>query len=289
MKTTFKEYLTKKGLGTSTIDTYNRFIEKAFKLWLYVNQLDIQSFENEHLMQYIRYRKTQNIKAGTINAEIKIISHYLNFKGLTNICEEIRVRGAQRRIPHDLFTQKELEGIYVKFPESRNAWTREATFKRYHIILGLKIYQGLQEKELQKLETSHLKLESGKIYVPGTKKSNKRILELKPFQILPLSEYLLKERTNYLKDIEGNRLFPVARLKRGMPVIKKMINRYEPKLTGLGQIRASVITNWLKHYNLREVQYMAGHRYVSSTERYRTDNLEDLQKELEKYHPLIGS
>ena len=37
---------------------------------------------------------------------------------------------------------------------------------------------------------------------------------------------------------------------------------------------------------VREVQYMAGHKYVSSTERYRTDNLEDLQKELEKYHPL---
>jgi len=54
----------------------------------------------------------------------------------------------------------------------------------------------------------------------------------------------------------------------------------------MAQIRASVITNWLHHYNLREVQYMAGHRFVSSTERYRTDNLEDLQKELEKYHPL---
>jgi integrase/recombinase XerD len=65
-----------------------------------------------------------------------------------------------------------------------------------------------------------------------------------------------------------------------------MINRYEPRLKSMAQIRASVITNWLKHYNLREVQYMAGHKYVSSTERYRTDNLEDLQKELEKYHPL---
>jgi integrase/recombinase XerD len=54
----------------------------------------------------------------------------------------------------------------------------------------------------------------------------------------------------------------------------------------MAQIRASTITNWLKHYNLREVQYMAGHKYVSSTERYRMDTLEDLQKELEKYHPL---
>jgi len=65
-----------------------------------------------------------------------------------------------------------------------------------------------------------------------------------------------------------------------------MINRYEPGLKSLHQIRASVIAGWLNHYNLRQVQYMAGHRYVSSTERYRSDNLEDLQKELEKYHPL---
>ena len=65
-----------------------------------------------------------------------------------------------------------------------------------------------------------------------------------------------------------------------------MINRNEPGLISFCQIKASVIANWLKKYNLREVQYMTGHKYVSSKERYRTDNLEDLQKELEKYHPL---
>ncbi|MDF1573072.1 MAG: hypothetical protein P1P82_15795 [Bacteroidales bacterium] len=52
------------------------------------------------------------------------------------------------------------------------------------------------------------------------------------------------------------------------------------------QIRSSVITHWLKHYNLRQVQYMAGHKYVSSTERYQQNNLDKLQGQLEKYHPL---
>ncbi|WP_016776592.1 hypothetical protein [Anaerophaga thermohalophila] len=65
-----------------------------------------------------------------------------------------------------------------------------------------------------------------------------------------------------------------------------MINRYEPRLKSMPQIRASVITNWLKHHNLCEVLYMAGHKNLNFTERYRTDNLKDLQKELEKYHPL---
>jgi integrase/recombinase XerD len=282
----FNKWLTDKGFSASTANDYSWFIENRFKRWLHEKGLSIEITEHEHLMHYIRHRKAGGIKPKTINAELKKISYYLEFKGLPNIAEPIRLKGVQRRIPHDLFTEKELDEIYNKFPESRNPWTHEETLKRYHLVLGLKIYQGLQTQELAKLETTHLHLDKGKIYVPGTRRTNKRILDLKPFQILPLHEYLLTERQKYLEAIEGNRLFPAIRLKRGMPRIKHMINRYQPRLKSLHQIRASVITSWLNHYNLRQVQYMAGHRYVSSTERYRTDNLEDLQKELEKYHPL---
>lgn len=282
----FRKWLIDKGFGVNTANDYSKFIEKKIKLWLYEKGLAIENIEHENIMQYVRHRKGQGIKPKTINLELKKISYYLEFKELPNVAEPIRLKGVQRRIPHDLFTEKELDEIYNRFPESRNAWTHNDTLKRYHIILGLKIYQGIQDRELQKLELSHLKLEKGKIYVPGTGRANKRILDLKPFQILPLHEYILSDRKELLEDIEGNRLFPAARLKRGMSRIKNMINRYEPRLKSLRQIRASVITNWLNHYNLRKVQYMAGHKYVSSTERYRTDNLEDLQKELEKYHPL---
>jgi integrase/recombinase XerD len=293
MNENFKEWLINKGFGMKTANDYNKFIEKKFKLYLHENQLLINNLEHETLMEYIRYRKSprlmrdrQGVGAKTINLELKKISYYLDFKGLPNVAEPIRLKGVQRRIPHDLFTEKQLNDIYNKFPESKNYWTHENTLKTYHLILGLRIYQGLQEQELAKLEISHLKLDKGKVYVPSTKRTNKRILDLKPFQILPLHEYLLTERKLLDEDIEGDYLFHKKRLIRGMSRIKTMINRYEPRLKSMAQIRASVITNWLKHYNLREVQYMAGHKYVSSTERYRTDNLEDLQKELEKYHPL---
>ena len=205
---------------------------------------------------------------------------------MPNLAEPIRLKAVQRVIPHDLFTEKQLNDIYQKLPENKNYWTHGETLKTYHLILVLRIYQGLQEQELAKLEINHLQLEKGKIYVPSTKRTNKRVLDLKPFQILPLYEYLLTERKSLNEDIEGNYLFHKGRLNRAMPKIKITINRYEQKLKNMGQIRASVITNWLKHYNLREVLYMSGHKYVSSIERYRTDNLEELQKELEKYHPL---
>ncbi|MBK7478967.1 MAG: hypothetical protein IPI69_03995 [Bacteroidales bacterium] len=38
--------------------------------------------------------------------------------------------------------------------------------------------------------------------------------------------------------------------------------------------------------DLRTVQYMAGHKRISSTERYQVGYLEDLQKSINKCHPL---
>ena len=66
-------------------------------------------------MQYIRHRKAEGVGAKTINLELKKISYYLDFKELSNVAEPIRVKGVQRRIPHDLFTEKQLDNIYNKF------------------------------------------------------------------------------------------------------------------------------------------------------------------------------
>ena len=52
------------------------------------------------------------------------------------------------------------------------------------------------------------------------------------------------------------------------------------------QLRASVISKWLKQYNLRQVQYLAGHRYISSTEAYQQNEMEGLTEEVNKFHPL---
>jgi integrase/recombinase XerD len=39
-------------------------------------------------------------------------------------------------------------------------------------------------------------------------------------------------------------------------------------------------------YNLREVQYMSDHRYISSTENYLENEMEGLKEEVQQYHPL---
>jgi site-specific recombinase XerC len=69
--------------------------------------------------------------------------------------------------------------------------------------------------------------------------------------------------------------------------LTKQLQKYEGcKIKNLQQIRASVITHWLKLYNLRQVQYMAGHRFVSSTEAYMVNDLEGLLEDINKFHPM---
>lgn len=68
-------------------------------------------------------------------------------------------------------------------------------------------------------------------------------------------------------------------------IIKKL-KKHNQKAGNIKQIRASVITNWLVQYNLRKVQYLAGHRYISSTERYLQDDVENLHEIVNNFHPI---
>jgi integrase/recombinase XerD len=51
------------------------------------------------------------------------------------------------------------------------------------------------------------------------------------------------------------------------------------------QIRSSVVTHWVKTYDMRKAQYMAGHRYVSPEE-YKQQVLDELQGDVKKFHPF---
>jgi hypothetical protein len=66
----------------------------------------------------------------------------------------------------------------------------------------------------------------------------------------------------------------------------KTLSGHNPSITSLQQLRTCVITHWLKTHNLRQVQYMAGHRFVSSTEAYLVNDLDDLMEDIGKFHPL---
>jgi len=126
--------------------------------------------------------------------------------------------------------------------------------------------------------------------VPSGRIGARRELDLKPWQVLELMEYQNQVRPALLtrKNMEGEQLFPVSngKLTDTVAYIIKKLKGVNQKLKNIHQIRASVIVYWLSQYNLRKVQIMAGHRRISTTEKYLQDDLKELQLIIGKYHPL---
>lgn len=158
-------------------------------------------------------------------------------------------------------------------------------------MLGLIVFQGITPVELHHLQEEYLQLRKGKIEIPGTRRSNTRTLKLQPVQIMELMDYLDHSRPYLAQRIKtSNReqlIFGSSFQIRTITCrIIKNLKQYNHKVSSYGQLRSSIIVNWLARYNLRQVQYMAGHRYISSTEKYVQDDLENLHDIVKNFHPL---
>jgi integrase/recombinase XerD len=154
---------------------------------------------------------------------------------------------------------------------------------RNKIIRQLLVYQAFTVHEIVNLELQDIDFKTCKISI-----KNSRTLHLEAPQLLPLNNYITKDRTLLKKAGETDVLLLT---KNGNKIpsetISETINykakkRFTPRI-----IRQSVIYNLLKNGNdLRQVQLFAGHKYISSTEKYLSNNLTELRTELEKKHPL---
>lgn len=300
----FKTYLKRLKKGENTIRQKLNYAGYFLK-WLESENLQLEETRYNDLLNFIDYCRLEGNSKKHINNKIRSIRNYYDYlkkknPKLINPAINLHLKGIRHKLPANIIEFTELEKLYQSFEVTT---TRD---KRNKIILSLLIYQGLTTEELHQLEPGNLKLKEGKIYVPGNRRRNSRKLDLKPFQILDLHEYLSETRIKILNEISKPR--PARKPNRinktkletslfismnGSEHIKGSlyhlfiaIKKVNPEIRNAKQIRSSIITYWLKNHNLRQVQYMAGHKYVSSTERYKLNNLENLQSQLEKLHPL---
>lgn len=228
------------------------------------------------------------------------IRHYHDaLGGDTNPVAGIVIKGQRKSILNDIVDYKQLMVCYEHYEVMNDAE------KRNKVMLGLMMYQGITTGELHALEPGHIRLREGKIYLPGHATLNSRVLDLEASQILDLQEYLLVIRPRLMSNMNSTKagrkapeikaevygkLFMGSNgsrsVKTAMLNMFRKIKKVYPKVASGHVIRATVIAEWLKSTDVRKVQYMAGHRYVSSTERYNVMNLEELKDSLNKYHPL---
>jgi len=277
----------------------------AFLQWLHNESLAIGQVTYAEVLDYADKLNKNGLSSGHINRNLVAIRYYFNQlqredKVQLNPAAGLYLKGRISTLPQGLLSKEELVSLYEAYPavDSRTC--------RNKVMLSLLVFQGLSTADLHRIETSHIKLKEGKIYIPSGRQTNSRVLKLEAEQIMQLHEYIQQVRPEILvnkKDIRPGRkpdhyhdtqsvsqlftsLNGCTEIKNSLKYLILALKKHNPNLKDAKQIRQSVITEWLKEKDLRIVQYMCGHRYVSSTERYRESNLEELKEALNKYHPL---
>lgn len=288
----FKDYLFKRNsnYNRNTIKAHINTIYQVLS-WAEDQGINPEELQYNDLVEHIRYATEKGNKKITINRILGSLRFWFNYqieagKRKDNPAEDLHIRGVQRRLPHDILEMKELEEMYKSY---NPAGVRG---KRNKVMLSLIIWQAVRPGELEKLELSHVNLEEGTIYIPCISRSASRVLKLEAHQMIQLQQYMMKTREVIvaMTDKKSDQLF--VSIGKGSRIHNTLHNLFAdlkkqfPKLKNKEQIRASIITHWLSQYNIREVQYRIGHKYVSSTEVYRTDTLEDLQSQIDELHPL---
>lgn len=288
----FIDYLTKKDYSKSTIEIYENGV-KAFLTWIEKHSYPVEQIRYADLMNYIKHSQRHGSSKSRIQNELLSIRHYFAYliktkKVKSNPAQGVYIRGIVRRLPHDLVSYPELIKLYESFA------VKDIRSQRDKVILGLLIFQGLTIEELETLKADHLSLREGKVIIAATQRTNERHLKLDASQVYELQEYVNKTRNRILYGPKVNEPETITQLIIGMEggttlsgEVGQLMKRLKhEKVKQASQIRASVIAEWTRLHDVRIVQYMSGHKYVSSTERYQVTHLEDLQEQIRKFHPL---
>ena len=305
----FNEYLIIKGYSTKTVESIIKATNYFIRWWEADTTGDIAEAGHNDIIAYVKYCNDRGTGKKTVAQYIMHLKKYFTFlqeesQVSDNPCSNIKIKGIKRKLLYEILTLQELGNLYNGYtteitvtgkegyrpPQKLNTLSR----KRNKVILGLLIWQGLRSEEVARLQMQDVKLREGKIFIAASKRTNERTLSLESHQVFELLDYINDTRKAILEHKKVTE--PVQQLfvttgtsgllTNTLHMLLKHLHELNRKVKDLKQIRTSVITHWLKVHNLRKVQVMAGHRYVSSTESYKINNMEELKEDIKNYHPF---
>lgn len=283
-KKKFKEKLQKKGYANSTIESYIRRLDK-YEHWSRLRLNNKNESDSKLAFNYLKYLQKTTNNHRTINRAIQPLKLYYTLFRKDNPFQFLYIKKEEQIINSNFYTKEELEKIYDDYPQNT------IHEKRDKILLGFYVFQGVKSSEAKSIKLTDIDLNGYKIYLNGDKRANTRKIGLNIKQILLVSEYINSHRKTLLNRRKIDHLIVVSRskfaqqnlLQRLSEKLKTSVERFE----ALHQLRASVIHNWVKEYDLRKAQYLSGHRYISTTEKFIIKDLTTLQKEIDKFSPLM--
>lgn len=308
----FKQYLKQQELSKTTVVAYH-YNTLKFISFLDQTNTEIENCTEKEIMLYLNHLQKKGLDTVTKKMQLYSLKHFFNFLIATgrrpdNPVKKIKLQGTQKQKLYPILSPQELQNLYENYQipkqddkRSHHNWftSYKLSKERNKVIIGLLVHQGITTAEISRILVEDLDLRNGKINIKGGRIGKDRTLELKSNQIMDIMEYLYNTRAELLKyQLEETKQLFLSAPASGKTKVKEVgilnifkrlteeLKQQNPKFINFLQVRASVITFWLKNYNLRQVQYFAGHKHILSTEMYLINDIDDLQKEIESYHPI---
>ncbi len=298
----FEKYMQDKVGSPKTIQAYlfdiGHFISANPEYNSYTYQ-DVTNYLADLNKQYRRKDGRISTSITRKVAAIKWLYHFLVHIGKRKdhpLPHGFSIKGAKKKgiVFSDLFSPGELDEFF-SFVQKENPRYIFAQ-QRNMVVISLLIYQGLTSEELLCLTVNDIDLSQGVIYIPDTVSGQARNLFFSPVQFMVFQTYLNEGRKKLLGDIAEesiNTLIVTSRTQKiSSDSIGSIIDKYKLLFPGKRMtaelIRKSVIHNWLNIHKkpLEIVQYWAGHRWPSTTEKYiNRINYNDPQA-LDSIHPM---
>jgi site-specific recombinase XerD len=270
------------------------------------------------ILKYLEYlKKRKGLQNVSRRNHLISLNHYFTFlyqsEQITeNPCLLLKIRGTNKKQLHKIYTIEELDqlfdGYYQLFvrgyDDSRHRHERQRQYsalyrERNALITSILFNQGTGTTEIERIETGDIDLIKATIKIRGGKRLKERILPLKATQIGLFMHYLQNIRPQLLEyqTKESEKLFlplPAISYKKTdndmnrnvFTPLAAQIKTIDKQFINFGQVRASIITFWIKTQGLRKAQYLAGHSCICTTEKYVANDLENLIDDINKLHPF---
>ena len=312
-KKEFTAYLEGTGLAQAT---QNEYVSNTKRFFDWAGKEDIQVTKPD-ILRYLEHLKNKGLQNVSRHNHLIALNHYFTFlykagQIPANPCLLLKIRGTNKKKMYKIYTPEELDGLFDAYyqlfvrayDDSRHRHEGQKRYaalgrERNALILSILINQGITTAEIDRIELCDVDLIKATIKIRGGKRLKERTLPLKASQIGLLMQYLQNTRPNLTEyhTTESDRLFlslpAISKKRTGGDTVNSIFATLTPAIKTIDrqffnfqQVRASVITFWIRTQGLRKAQYMAGHSAINTTEKYVSNDLEDLTNDINKLHPF---
>ena len=285
----FKLYLeVNKNLSSNSVNSYVtdlikyiEFLQKKYQV------LDIKDIDSEMIKKYIQNLKKGGFESSSISRKISAIKAFhkyiSNDEGIIDQATSIKKPKKEEKLP-TILTVEEIDLMFNTIKGS------EPMDLRNRCMLEFLYGSGLRISELLDLTPQNIHIHSKEINIIG-KGNKERIVPLSDMAIDAFNKWMSKGKIHF-KTKPGNYLFIN---KSGDKLTRQGVWKLIKEIAKNAGITKEISPHTLRHsfathllnngFNLRYVQFLLGHKDISTTQIYTHITLDKLREDYLQAHP----